>query len=702
MSDARTEEERRLEQVISRLERNQRDTEHRLQDYQRDIQEQKTYLWEARDEMDHVEKIAARESIDQAIKAGEMLADKRQRLAKIRRSPYFGRFDFQRADRDSAEPYYIGVHHFHDDIDGESVVHDWRAPIASLFYDYETGPARHDSPEGPVDGEIHLKRQFRVAGDRIELMIDSAVHVVDDVLQEELGRASDEGMKQIVATIQRDQNAIIRDDETRELIIQGVAGSGKTSIALHRIAYLLYRFKDTLSSEDILIISPNRVFSDYIANVLPELGEETVREVSMEDVAESLLEGQYRFESFFEQTNALLERDDPDKRHRLSVKATPAFLERLKQYSLHIEKNRFVGEDVWISRRLVPGFLFEELFEKQGRALPIDERLKRVAEMAEKKVGVQYHYDLTAEDRRKLKEAVRGMHHESTLRETYKRFFDWLGEPELFRPASRGRLEYADVFPLIYLKMRLHGIRSPYRNIKHLVIDEMQDYTPVQYAVIGRLFDCRKTILGDAWQSVNPYNASTAEQIEAALPAASAVSLNKSYRSTWQIARFAQRISPNPDLEVIERHGEEPRVIAARSAREEIEHIQTMIEAFAESEHNSLAVITRTQRQARRLAEKLAERHPQVHLLDADTTHLSSGVLVCTAHLAKGLEFDRVIVPQATAKNYATIMDRNLLYVACTRAMHHLALTHHGEPTPLVMPASAPEQAAAENRESAT
>ncbi len=684
MDSKRIEENDQLERVLDRLHRNLRDTEKRLQAYERDVQEQKRYLWEARDEMDHVEKIATRESIDQAIKGGEMLLDKRRRLTKIRRSPYFGRFALRRNDQATPARFYIGVHHFHDDEAGETIVYDWRAPVASLFYDYETGPARHESPDGPVKGEVHLKRQFRIAGTRIELMIDSAVHVVDDVLQEELGRASDEGMKQIVATIQRDQNAIIRDDETRELIIQGVAGSGKTSIALHRIAYLLYRFKDTLSSEDILIISPNRVFSDYIANVLPELGEETVREVSMEDVAETLLEGQYRFETFFEQTNALLERDEPAKTHRLSVKATPSFLGKLKEYAIEVEKNRFVGEDVWLSGRLVPSFLFEELFEKQGRSLPIDERLKRVAEMAEKKVGVQYHYDLTVEDRRKLKEAVRGMRHESTLRETYRQFFDWLGEPELFRTASRGRLEYADVFPLIYLKMRLNGIRSPYRNIKHLVIDEMQDYTPVQYAVLGQLFDCNKTILGDAWQSVNPYNASTAEQIESALPAASAVTLNKSYRSSWEIARFAQRISPNPELEVIERHGEEPQVIAARTAREEIEHIREMMEGFTHSEHNSLGIITRTQRQAHRLVEQLAESHAEVRLLDTNTAHFSNGVLVCSAHLAKGLEFDRVIVPQATAKNYATTMDRNLLYVACTRAMHHLALTHHGPTTSFI------------------
>lgn len=149
--------------------------------------------------------------------------------------PYFGRFDF--ASGGEPRPIYIGVHHFHDDLAGESRVHDWRAPIASLFYDVEPGPASYESPEGPVAGEVTLKRQFRIKGGEIELMIDSAVHVVDDVLQEELGRASDESMKNIVATIQRDQNAIIRNDEAQVLVIQGVAGSGKTSIALHRIAY---------------------------------------------------------------------------------------------------------------------------------------------------------------------------------------------------------------------------------------------------------------------------------------------------------------------------------------------------------------------------------------------------------------------------------------------------------------------------------
>ncbi|HSP57975.1 MAG TPA: UvrD-helicase domain-containing protein [Halomonas sp.] len=672
-------ERRALDHTLERIEVNLEALNQRLKAYAEDIQAQKEYLWNSRDEMDHIEKVSARDSIQQAVMTGDNVLARRRKLEKLRSSPYFGRFDFARGGE--AEPVYIGIHHFHDDLAGVSRVHDWRAPIASLFYDYETGPAAYQSPEGTVAGEVTLKRQFRIKGGEIELMIDSAVHVVDDVLQEELGRASDEGMKNIVATIQRDQNAIIRNDEAQVLIIQGVAGSGKTSIALHRIAYLLYRFKDSLSSEDILIISPNRVFSDYIANVLPELGEETVNQVGMEELADELLESQYRFETFFEQTTALLEKDDEAMKTRLRYKASPEFLTELDRYAAHVEANRFAAEDIWVARRLVPAWLLEEVFRKH-RHLPTNERLKQVSWEIERKIGNQYNYDLEPEERKALKAAIKAMLRQSTLRDTYKAFYAWLGRPELFKPASRGRLEYADVFPLIYLKMRLEGVRSRWRDVKHLLIDEMQDYTPVQYAVIGRLFSCMKTILGDAYQSVNPYSASKAEEIRRVLRQSSCVTLNKSYRSSLQITRFAQRISPNPELEAIERHGEEPAVIRVRSRQEELATLGELARDFVASEHNTLGIICKTQKQANKVFEALETgghgKFDRLQLLGEKSAAFGQGIVVCTAHLAKGLEFDRVVVPEATAKNYATAMERNLLYVACTRAMHRLALTHAG------------------------
>ncbi|RZU98309.1 HelD family protein [Spiribacter vilamensis] len=686
-SDVERAEQAYLTEVQNRIEKALQGVDQRLNDYAQDVQDQKEHLWSSRDEMDHVEKIAARQSIEQAATAGEFVQARQHRLRKLRASPYFGRVDFRSDSAASALPVYVGIHHFHDDEQGEDVVYDWRAPIASLFYNFETGAARYEAPQGDVDGEIERKRQFRIRGGRLELMIESSVHVVDDVLQETLGQSSDDGMKNIVATIQRDQNAIIRNDEAPVLIIQGVAGSGKTSIALHRIAYLLYRFRDTLSADDILIISPNSVFADYISNVLPELGEESVAEIGMETLADELLDGQYRFQHFFEQITALLEKGDEALRERLAFKGSADFLRQLGEYAKIVEKQRFAAEDVWIARRYVPAWLIDETFRKHRR-LGLKDRVKQVVVEIEQRIGIQYHYDLEPEERRELRTAIKGMVREQTLRSTYKQFFDWLGRPELFRPAGRGRLEYADIFPMIYLKMRLEGVRSRHRHVEHLVIDEMQDYTPVQYAVLAQIFRCNMTILGDASQAVSPYGATNAGMIKEAFPGASSVMLNKSYRSSYEIMQFAQRISPNPDLEPIERHGESPSVVRCRNAADEARQLRSMIDAFKASEHNTLAIIARTDRQARRLEQALTSHYPGLQRLDTQSRSFRPGVILCTAHMAKGLEFDRVIVADVSARQYISEMDRNLLYVACTRAMHRLALTHVGEPSEWLAEAS--------------
>lgn len=257
-------------------------------------------------------------------------------------------------------------------------------------------------------------------------------------------------------------------------------------------------------------------------------------------------------------------------------------------------------------------------------------------------------------------------------------------EPGLSTAEIEERARLEDVFPLIHLKVKLEGIRSPYRKVKHLLIDEMQDYTPVQYAVIDKLFNCRKTILGDANQSVNPYNASTSEDIGRAFRTSARVTLDRSYRSSYQIMQFAQRISPNPDLEPIERHGEEPRVLACGARAKEFEAIRSEVATFAESDFNTLGVICKSQKQARRTHDALKGTADQLHLLTEGSRKFARGVIVCTAHMAKGLEFDQVVVPEVDAENYQTPRDRNLLYVACTRAMHRLVLTHAGTVTPFV------------------
>ena len=284
-----------LHQIINRLKQIISHTDVSVKDHVDVLAEYKDYLWSNKD-IDPHEIRSMRESILNHFAIGESVIDKRQRLARMVDIPYFGRIDFQeKSENCPVIPVYIGIHTFHDTESRTTVIYDWRAPISSMFYDHELGEASYQSPSGEIKGNISLKRQYRIRAGRMEFMIESALTVHDDILQKELSSNADDKMKNIVATIQREQNRIIRNEEARTLIIQGVAGSGKTSIALHRIAYLLYAFQGSISSKDILIISPNKVFADYISNVLPELGEETVPESSMEQILSEVLNHKYKY-----------------------------------------------------------------------------------------------------------------------------------------------------------------------------------------------------------------------------------------------------------------------------------------------------------------------------------------------------------------------------------------------------------------------
>jgi DNA helicase-2/ATP-dependent DNA helicase PcrA len=251
----------------------------------------------------------------------------------------------------------------------------------------------------------------------------------------------------------------------------------------------------------------------------------------------------------------------------------------------------------------------------------------------------------------------------------------------MFRMMPGMQLEYADVFPLIYCKIRLEGM-GVYDHVKHLLIDEMQDYTPVQYAVLGRVFKCRKTILGDINQSVNPYGASAAEDIEEVFPQGELVKMYRSYRSTWEISQFASAIRATPGLIPMERHGDKPQVLGFATPQEELDAIRRQLKAFETSGHHSLGVICKTQQQADALFDQL--KWERAHLLSPTSTNFSQGVVIVSAHLSKGLEFDEVIVPFVTDENFHTDMDRRMLYIACTRAMHKLTLTYSGTRSEMV------------------
>ncbi len=673
------EERRYLESIKSRIAAELEALGKRVHARHTEMVELQTYLQENRSDMDHVEKASARQSIDMMASLVEHGTLQKRRLSKLMNSPYFGRIDITTAHDGKPRPTYIGIHSLSEPDAEATLIHDWRAPVSSMFYEFELGDAHYDAPEGRTECNLVRKRQYRIENRELKFMLESSLNIQDDILQEELSRASDEKMRNIVATIQRDQNAVIRNDRSHTLIIQGAAGSGKTSIALHRIAFLLYKHKDSIRSDQILIVSPNKVFAHYISQVLPELGEEMIQETTMEALASDLLGDKIKFQTFAEQVAHLLDDGDEGYGERIRFKASIEFLNKLDQYGRRVRSSRINAQDIKVGLLTVEAAWIEAQFRRRaGRTSA--EQLSGVVNAVVDRMRIQHCKEVAGKDRLQLRADLKRMVTNTTLKAAYKSFFTWLGEPEMFKQLRGAKYEYSDVFPLIYLKMLMEGAAAM-NHVEHVVVDEMQDYTPVQYEVLGSVYPCKKTILGDHHQSVSPLSASSAEAIQGVLPESECIYMHRSYRSTLQITELAQTIHCNPNLIPIERHGEKPAVVACRNRGREVSHIHNAVEEFLASEHNALGILCKTQKQADALYKKLRDGCEDLHLLNARSTHFSRGVVIATAYLAKGLEFDQVIVPFCGDAEYNTVIDRHMLYVACTRAMHKLSLTHTDEPS---------------------
>ncbi len=641
-----------------------------------EFKESMKYLWENRSGMDAMEIFSNEQSVSRIVNSGEFTVKRRETIEKLIDSPYFARIDFRLDDEDEAEPFYIGRFSYVDQ-KGSMLIYDWRAPISGMYYDFELGPAFYKAPVGVIEGEITLKRQFKIKNSTVEYALESSIGINDEVLQKELSHTSDQKMKNIIATIQKEQNQIIRNEYANVLVIQGVAGSGKTSIALHRVAYFLYKYKDRLSAQNIMIISPNRVFADYIANVLPELGEEPVTETGFEDIAAELLNNSMDFEKFAEQIEAILEEDDQRLLERIKFKSSLEFLSLLDEYLEYADENCFCSCDCFFGKITIPKDFIQSRYHAL-KARPILQRIEEIAENLIEKIKLESRSEQKLPGKKDvLKKLTSMLKGDSTLA-FYTGFFEYIKRPDLFVLKSSNKLEASDVYPYLYLKIYFEGIKG-YDDIKHAVIDEMQDYTPVQYAVIKKLFQCRKTILGDFGQSVNPYNAISREDFVKLYENTEYVTLTKSYRSTYEIIKFAQKIQ-NHSIEPIERHGSEPEIIKCDDLVSELSVIDGMLEEFKKSGFETVGIICRSSRQAEEFYRELKKKH-EVALLDFNSSKFANGITITTIYMAKGLEFDEVIIPSVNADVYQSKYDRSLLYVACTRAMHKLALTYYGEIT---------------------
>jgi len=674
-----TDEKKHLDKVEERLNTALTLILRQIEDYANDTLNIKRYLYQNLAQFDAAEKAANRMAVSDNITFGEKAVKERERLQKLILSPYFGRIDFTEAGEQS-EPFYIGVHSFVDPATSYPVIFDWRAPISSIFYDFEVGPAFYIAPMGRIEGALTLKRQYKIRQSQMEYMIESSLNIGDELLQKELSQSSDDKMKNIVATIQREQNAIIRNEAAKVLIIQGAAGSGKTSIALHRVAFLLYRYRDTLNANNVMIISPNKVFGNYISNVLPELGEENISELSFDDIAANILAPKYRYQTFFEQVESLMAANDTESIVRIEFKATNLFVEQLQSYLEQVNETCFIPTDLAFGDFYVSK---EELLSHylSLEKLPVKKRLRTIADNLIEKYYRNYNKKINAAVSRQIRSSIQQMFQFSDTLALYKQFYRSIGQDDLFRPVGKNIIEFCDVYPLIYTQLYFEGLKQDYKSIQHLLVDEMQDYTPVQYAVLARLFSCKMTILGDSYQSVNPYSSSSAEKIEPYFAGCSCMELCRSYRSTIEITRFTQRILENKKLIPIERHGEAPTITECPTQQEQLDKILQLIEEFQQSGYASLGIICKSQQQAKLLREQLYAVHKDITLLNFESREFREGIIIASVHMSKGLEFDQVIVPDASDGFYQTQLERSLLYIACTRAMHKLTLVCWGKAT---------------------
>lgn len=661
-----------LKEITDCLQQKIKELDEELSAGQQEIKNMHEYYWENYTEMDEYgyENYDNQQALLHQVHANEEKLSKRKRLTKMLESPFFGRVDFRYDGEEESETFYIGIGNFAPRAGMRPLIYDWRAPVSGLFYDYDRGPAAYDAPGGRMEGEITSKWQYKIKNGHMIYGFESDTKIDDEILKQELGSGGDVQLKNIVRTIQKEQNAIIRNTEDRILAIQGAAGSGKTSVALHRIAYLLYHDRENLKAANILILSPNNAFSDYISHILPELGEEHIQEMSFDLFAyKELKEVANDCEDRYDYLEKKMKFQDSEWEIRFKEKQSASFIGQMEGFLAMLEEDL-----VNIRSFTFKGFDKTEeeiihLFYFKFQTVPLLARMDAVMEYLIDEYETLRGKNISEEDMEALRETFQKMYVTTDLYEIYGWLLKDCGYPELSNAEyERRKLEYEDVFPMLYLKYRLKGSRK-HKNIKHLVIDEMQDYSYLQYSILSMLFHCRMTILGDRAQTMD----SECQDVTKFLPKIFGrkirkIVMNKSYRNTLEIAEYAERIRGGEGLELFQRHGKEVEEFHGLSMEEMLENIEKQVKS-ANAQYETAAVITMNESDAYDIYRLLKNCQLPVSYMDRDTSVFKKGMTVTTFYLAKGLEFDQVFAVLGRETNP---LYKQAKYISATRALHEL------------------------------
>ena len=627
-------------------------------------------------------------------------------LEKMIKSPYFARIDFKFDDEDEFEKIYIGRSSLRKNSYQEMYVYDWRSPIASIFYRFMTGEAFYDAPCGRVTGELNLKRQYEIKNGKLEYFFDSDVQIVDEFLRQLLSQNTTAKMKAIVETIQHEQDVVIRDMENDLLMVQGVAGSGKTSIALHRAAYLMYQGLQTkLSANNIMIISPNSIFEQYISNVLPELGEDNVISSVFEDILSELLNGRkIQSRNDFLENLIVNSKYKEISRNSIEFKTSSFFREILDQFLIDIPRQWIEFEDVYyegkcvVSRQILKDkilgrpetplgikleqledYIFEQIFGTgKGRGHKEEKNLIKQEIQKFIKIDIVELYKILFSNEAYFYSLLQN----SNLSQGIKSIWEYTREN-----LEADRLYYDDAIAIAYLYLKIYGTNK-YKNIKQVVIDEAQDYYPLQYEIFNLLFSNAKfTILGDMKQTLaKKEDISFYEQIQKILnkKKSSLIMLDKSFRCTNEILNFSLKfIEKSSQIKSFNRNGDSPKVYIADNSEIFIDEIVKEINLCQEKGFQSICLICKTEKNSIYLFNKIKHKL-DIQLIKNGSVSDLQGVFILPVYMSKGLEFDTVLICDADSQNYHDEDDKNLLYVACTRALHKLSLFCENEVSPLI------------------
>lgn len=670
--------------------------------------------------------------------------------------PYFGRVDF-RENKSQKESIYIGKQSVSSSQDGEEIVVDWRTPVADLYYSGTGGYAYYNSPNGIIEGNLSLKRKFLFKEDNLEEIFDEGINeiivksglegedLVDEFLKINLEESRGKKLKEVVATIQREQNDIIRWPKNLPIIVQGSAGSGKTTVALHRLAYLIYRYSDSIKGKDILVLAPNKLFLDYISDILPNLGVGEVNQTTFQDLALKNLKSRAKIKGKDEKLREIIEANDREKCNYIvnssKIKGTLTFKSIIDRYLALLE-----GASLDISDITVEGYILfgkreiMRLYLKDLKSYPINKRkdeIKRYLSLKLKEkiqllcLQVDSDWDVKIKEvKRELEDCserreklIKVYSERDSIKDNIKNnskkimneyFKKWRGitskdiyynlfkneeyfeiatlgkipkelekfmKEELENNNEKGVIDEDDLAPLMYINILLEGVAENDK-YSHIVVDEAQDYNPFQIYLINSLTRGNSlTLVGDIAQGIYYYKGiKTWDDIVDRVfqKKATYIQLTQSYRSTVEIIDFANEalVSQNLNLKnakPVLRHGEKPKVIKCSSDKEAAIKIKEIIDEIIKNGKSSIAIITKTLDEGKKL-EKIIKKEIdlKISLIKGSEKENNEDIIIIPSYLTKGLEFDATIVYDPSDKNYSdNILDKRLLYVSLTRALHY-------------------------------